>query len=335
MDDYNNIKIVDFGLSNTYRPGQTLKTACGSPCYAAPEMVAGKHYHGLPADIWSCGVILYAMVCGYLPFEDPKTNVLYKKILNADYTIPEFVSDDCRDLITKILNTDPTKRFTAADIRAHVWFKQCKSVKDYPGIIIGQNPIPVDFEQLQIVLDKYEFDEGTRENARRYIEANKHNPLTTCYYLTLKRFIRSGGKSIADITKYNPDQIERLIQNELIKQQQQQEQANQDSKSQQKLVMSFEMSTNKSKTEEKHHVASQGGFVVQLSGNTGAPGGPGGKGVVGGKAGSEVSPIEITSKLNGDRSGDVVSFDNAHKNGVLAVASIKPAQKQVSETSVI
>ena len=75
--------------------------------------------------------------------------------------------------------------------------------------------------------------------------------------------------------------------------------------------------------------------MVQLSGNTGAPGGPGGKGVAGGKAGSEVSPIEITSKLNGDRSGDVVSFDNAHKNGVLAVASIKPAQKQVSETSVI
>jgi len=107
MDDYNNIKIVDFGLSNTYKPGETLKTACGSPCYAAPEMVAGKRYDGLPADIWSCGVILYAMVCGYLPFEDPKTNLLYKKILNADYTIPEFVTQDCADLIRKILNTDP------------------------------------------------------------------------------------------------------------------------------------------------------------------------------------------------------------------------------------
>ena len=180
-------------------------------------MVAGKHYHGLPADIWSCGVILYAMVCGYLPFEDPKTNVLYKKILNADYTIPEFVSDDCRDLMQRILNTDPTKRFTAGDIRAHPWFRQIKNVKDYPGIIIGQNPIPVDFSQLQIVLEKYPFDEGTRENARRLIEANKHNPLTTCYYLTLKRFIRSGNKSIADITKYNPEHIERMIQNELIK----------------------------------------------------------------------------------------------------------------------
>jgi 5'-AMP-activated protein kinase catalytic alpha subunit len=108
MDDYNNIKIVDFGLSNTYKLDEKLKTACGSPCYAAPEMVAGKKYDGLPADIWSCGVILYAMVCGYLPFEDPKTNLLYKKILNAEYTIPDFVSPDCADLIKKILNTDPT-----------------------------------------------------------------------------------------------------------------------------------------------------------------------------------------------------------------------------------
>ena len=85
MDDHNNIKIVDFDLSNTYKHGETLKTACGSPCYAAPEMIAGKRYHGLMADIWSCGVILFAMVCGFLPFEDPNTNLLYKKILNADY----------------------------------------------------------------------------------------------------------------------------------------------------------------------------------------------------------------------------------------------------------
>jgi 5'-AMP-activated protein kinase catalytic alpha subunit len=70
-------------------------------------MVAGKTYAGLLADIWSCGVVLFAMVCGYLPFEDPQTNVLYKKILNAEYSIPDFVSNDCRDLITRILTADP------------------------------------------------------------------------------------------------------------------------------------------------------------------------------------------------------------------------------------
>jgi len=86
------LKIVDFGLSNMYETGSTLKTACGSPCYAAPEMIAGKRYHGLKTDIWSSGVVFYAMVCGYLPFEDPKTSNLYKKIMSADYTLPKFLS---------------------------------------------------------------------------------------------------------------------------------------------------------------------------------------------------------------------------------------------------
>ncbi len=68
LDHNKNIKIVDFGLSNQYKSGEKLKTACGSPCYAAPEMIAGKRYECLNADIWSCGIILYAMLCGYLPF---------------------------------------------------------------------------------------------------------------------------------------------------------------------------------------------------------------------------------------------------------------------------
>jgi len=85
LDFDKNLKIVDFGLSNMYEKGETLKTACGSPCYAAPEMIAGKRYNGLQTDIWSSGVVLYAMICGYLPFEDPKTSNLYKKILGADY----------------------------------------------------------------------------------------------------------------------------------------------------------------------------------------------------------------------------------------------------------
>ena len=72
-----NLKIVDFGLSNIYSEGELLKTACGSPCYAAPEMVAGKHYKPSCVDIWSSGIILYAMVCGYLPFEDPDLSLIH------------------------------------------------------------------------------------------------------------------------------------------------------------------------------------------------------------------------------------------------------------------
>lgn len=77
MDLNNNIKLVDFGLSNTYKPGETLKTACGSPCYAAPEMIKGERYNGLKTDIWSSGVVLFTMVCGYLPYEDADTGKLY------------------------------------------------------------------------------------------------------------------------------------------------------------------------------------------------------------------------------------------------------------------
>ena len=121
--DTNSLKIIDFGLSNMYTENQKLKTACGSPCYAAPEMIAGKDYNGLEVDIWSCGVILYAMACGYLPFEDKDTNKLYNKILNCQYHLPTDISDGIRDLISKILNINPAKRYTMAQIRAHPWYK--------------------------------------------------------------------------------------------------------------------------------------------------------------------------------------------------------------------
>lgn len=107
-----NIVIVDFGLSNTFKDVGLLKTACGSPCYAAPEMIAGKQYDGRKTDIWSCGVILYAMLCGYLPFEEDNTQLLYKKILTADFHIPRFVSVDAKDLIRNILMIDPNNRFS-------------------------------------------------------------------------------------------------------------------------------------------------------------------------------------------------------------------------------
>ena len=85
-------------------------------------MIKGERYLGLGADIWSSGVILYAMVCGYLPFEDQNTKKLYQKILKADYKLPSFLSDDAKDLINLILNPDPTKRYTIKDIREHPWY---------------------------------------------------------------------------------------------------------------------------------------------------------------------------------------------------------------------
>lgn len=121
LDQGLGIKIVDFGLSNTYKKGEFLKTPCGSPCYAAPEMIKGEKYDGLRVDIWSCGVILFAMLCGYLPFEDPDTPALYKKILSGSYTFHKSLSEDARDLVSRILNGNQYDRLTIGQIRSHPW----------------------------------------------------------------------------------------------------------------------------------------------------------------------------------------------------------------------
>jgi 5'-AMP-activated protein kinase catalytic alpha subunit len=160
-----------------------LKTACGSPCYAAPEMIAGKRYQGSNVDIWSCGVILFALVCGYLPFEDPNTANLYKKILNGEYTLPKFVSPEGRDMITNILNTDPEKRFRVSDIRKHSWFNQVAPQKVIGGLFIGLSQIPINNKILDMLM-QYNFK---KDYALKCLNANKHNHVTTTYYLLHKR----------------------------------------------------------------------------------------------------------------------------------------------------
>jgi len=124
LDEKLGIKICDFGLGNVNENGLLFKTACGSPCYVAPEMISGGNYEGSGADVWACGVILYAMLCGFLPFEDTgNLPELYDLIFEAKYEIPPFVSRDAENLISKILVVDPTKRYTIKQIRRHRWYK--------------------------------------------------------------------------------------------------------------------------------------------------------------------------------------------------------------------
>ena len=112
LDHNNFVKLIDFGLSSFYQKNEKLMTSCGSPCYAAPEMLVEKAYDPLLADIWSCGIVLYAMVCGFLPFEDKSTKVLYKKIEEGVYEEPKHLSLVVKGLLKKILQIDPAKRIT-------------------------------------------------------------------------------------------------------------------------------------------------------------------------------------------------------------------------------
>ena len=121
FDSYWDIKIADFGFSNTYKPNKLLDTWCGSPPYAAPEIFQGQDYDGQKLDIWSMGVILYVLVCGCLPFDGDTLQELRERVLCGRYRVPYFLSQNCESLIQKILVLDPVKRYTVAQIKEHSW----------------------------------------------------------------------------------------------------------------------------------------------------------------------------------------------------------------------
>ena len=133
LDENRNIKVIDFGLSNTYKAGELLKTACGSPCYAAPEMIAGKLYVGHSADVWSSGIILYTMLCGHLPFEDRNANSLYKRILEDDFIMPRHITAAAKDVLRHVLVKDPLKRSSTSEILQHPWFNRIAELKAQRG----------------------------------------------------------------------------------------------------------------------------------------------------------------------------------------------------------
>ena len=144
------LKIIDFGLSNYFKENQEplLSTPCGSPCYASPEMVAGKKYDGFKIDVWSCGIILYAMLCGYLPFEDQDNEVLFKKILECNLEFPKYVKKLSIDLIKKILVTDPEKRITIPEIKNHPFFMKGKDIfeNEFSTTLVVRNPKEINNE---------------------------------------------------------------------------------------------------------------------------------------------------------------------------------------------
>ncbi|KAL3337984.1 hypothetical protein AABB24_030249 [Solanum stoloniferum] len=140
IDLRGNIKITDFGLSalpQHFRDDGLLHTTCGSPNYVAPEILSNRGYDGAASDTWSCGVILYVILTGYLPFDDRNLAVLYQKILKGEVHIPKWLSAGAKNLIKRILDPNPHTRITMAQIKEDAWFKQ-----DY-------TPVNTDEEDLE------------------------------------------------------------------------------------------------------------------------------------------------------------------------------------------
>ncbi|KAL0435298.1 UNVERIFIED_CONTAM: CBL-interacting serine/threonine-protein kinase [Sesamum radiatum] len=143
LDAAGNLKVSDFGLSalsQQVRDDGLLHTTCGTPNYVAPEVLNDRGYHGATADLWSCGVILFVLLAGYLPFDDSNLMNLYKKISNAEFTCPPWISFGAMKLITRILEPNAEKRITVPEILEDEWFK-----KDYkPPVFDEREDINLD-----------------------------------------------------------------------------------------------------------------------------------------------------------------------------------------------
>lgn len=123
LDARDNLKVSDFGLSALPQQGvDLLHTTCGTPNYVAPEVLNGQGYDGAAADIWSCGVILYVLLAGYLPFEETDLPSLYKKINAATFSCPFWFSPGAKSLIERMLDPNPKTRITIEGIRKDPWF---------------------------------------------------------------------------------------------------------------------------------------------------------------------------------------------------------------------
>ncbi|TVU20483.1 hypothetical protein EJB05_36691, partial [Eragrostis curvula] len=188
LDSKWNVKIADFGLSNVMRDGHFLKTSCGSPNYAAPEVISGKLYAGPEVDVWSCGVILYALLCGTLPFDDENIPNLFKKIKGGIYTLPSHLSPSARDLIPRMLVVDPMKRITIREIREHAWFKiRLPRYLAVPPPDTAQQVKKFDEETLSDVI-KMGFDKSLLIES---LQNRLQNEATVAYYLLLDNRLRT------------------------------------------------------------------------------------------------------------------------------------------------
>ena len=195
LDSNLNIKISDFGLSTFYQKGEYLHTACGTPNYSPPEVLCGQPYDGELSDIWACGVILYTMLTGTLPCAQSNEVIIYNQIMNEQFFFPKFLNNDAIDLLSKILNKNLSQRIKINDIKKHCWFNKINTVLT-PGIDIKNNLFaPIDYNILN-QMKKIGFNViECKEN----LEKMKNNALTTVYYLLLKKYVKEGNESVADL----------------------------------------------------------------------------------------------------------------------------------------
>nr|XP_043640071.1 CBL-interacting serine/threonine-protein kinase 1-like [Erigeron canadensis] len=182
VDAKGGIKISDFGLSalpQHLRDDGLLHTTCGSPNYVAPEILNNRGYDGATSDTWSCGVILYVILTGYLPFDDRNLAVLYQKIFKGDVQMPKWLPSGAKNLIKRILDPNPKTRITMAEIKVDEWFNQ-----DYTPAVFYEEDDDVHIDDEVISLPEAPTDSEKVPESPTHINAFELIGMSSCLDLS-------------------------------------------------------------------------------------------------------------------------------------------------------
>ncbi|KAL2294125.1 hypothetical protein Nmel_007847 [Mimus melanotis] len=187
IDEEHNLKLIDFGLCAKPKGGLDyhLNTCCGSPAYAAPELIQGKAYIGSEADIWSMGVLLYALLCGFLPFDDDNVMAVYRKIMRGKYSTPKWLSPSSTRLLDQMLQVDPKKRITVQHLLSHPWLMQ-----GFSDAVQWQSKYPLGHLDEDCVTELSVFHEQSRETILQLITQWKYDHMSATYLLLLSKKAR-------------------------------------------------------------------------------------------------------------------------------------------------
>ncbi|MFT7807419.1 maternal embryonic leucine zipper kinase [Arapaima gigas] len=184
IDEDHNLKLIDFGLCAKPKGGlgYELKTCCGSPAYAAPELIQGKAYIGSEADVWSMGVLLFALLCGYLPFDDDNCMALYRKIMRGKYDIPCWLSTGSILLLNQMMQVEPKLRITVRQLLDHPWV-----MKGYSSPVEWHSKYPLGHIDEDCVTEMAVCYKRSRKSTVHFVSEWKYDNTTATYLLLLAK----------------------------------------------------------------------------------------------------------------------------------------------------
>ncbi|XP_068448064.1 maternal embryonic leucine zipper kinase [Clinocottus analis] len=184
IDEDHNLKLIDFGLCAKPKGGlgYELMTSCGSPAYAAPELIQGKAYIGSEADVWSMGVLLFALLCGYLPFDDDNCMILYRKITRGKYDNPQWLSPGSVLLLNQMMQVDPKRRLSVRQLLDHPW-----AIKDYNSPVEWRSRQPLGHIDEDCITEMAVNMKRSRASATAMVKEWRYDQTTATYLLLLSK----------------------------------------------------------------------------------------------------------------------------------------------------